>query len=97
MTETNFRPNWISPPGETIEDLLEERGWTKAELAKRLGVTPKHVNELAKGRAPITPDTAERLSRVLGSTSQFWLVREARYQAALERRKAAQGARAHAD
>ncbi|MFV8753183.1 ImmA/IrrE family metallo-endopeptidase [Nannocystaceae bacterium ST9] len=88
MTDSNsFSPDWISPPGDTIEDLLEERGWTKAEFALRTGFTAKHVNELLKGRVPITADAAERFSRVLGSTPEFWLVREARYQAALARRK----------
>ena len=76
---------WISPPGETIEDLLEERGWSKAELAERLGYTPKHISQLLAGRAPITPATAAALSRVLGSTTQFWLERESRYRAALDR------------
>ena len=80
---------WISPPGETIEDLLEERGWTKAELAERLGCTPKHVNELLKGRATINATMAAALSRVLGSTPEFWLEREARYRAALENKAAA--------
>lgn len=79
---------WISPPGETIEDLLEERGWTRVELAERIGCTPKHVNELLKGRASIGADMAAALSRVLGSTPEFWLEREARYRAALERKAA---------
>lgn len=87
IEHTEFMPDWISPPGETIEDILEERGWSKAELAERTGFTPKHVNELIKGRAPISPDAAERLSLVLGSTAEFWLMREAQYQAALSRRR----------
>ena len=89
MTDSStFAPDWISPPGDTIEDLLEERGWTKAKFAERTGFTPKHINELVKGRVPISADAAERLSRVLGSTSDFWLVRDAQYQAACERQRA---------
>ena len=45
---------------------MEARGLTRAELAQRLDFSAKHVNELLKGRAPITADTAERLERVLG-------------------------------
>ncbi len=82
-----FAPDWISPPGETIDDLLDERHWTQAELAERAGFTRKHVNDLIKGRATITAETAGRLDRVLGGTSQFWLTREAQYRAALERRQ----------
>ena len=88
MTEVGtFDPDWISPPGDTIEDLLEERNWTQAELAKRTGFTTKHVNELVKGKAALTPDAARRLSSVLGAPVEFWLVREAKYQAALERQR----------
>ena len=82
-----FEPDWVSPPGETIEDLLEEKEWTKSELATRMGVTRKHINELLRGRASLTSETAERLSMVLGSTSEFWLEREAQYRAALRRQE----------
>ncbi len=85
MTDvTSFTPNWVSPPGETIADLLEERGWTQADLAHRLSFTSKHVNELVQGKAALSADAASRLATVLGSTAGFWLRREAQYRAALE-------------
>lgn len=85
MTELTraFSPDWISPPGDTIADLLEERDWTQAQLAERLGYTKKHVSQLINGKAPITEDTALKLERVLGSTAKFWLSREAQYRAQL--------------
>ena len=76
ITATNtasFNADWASPPGDLIEEVLEERGWSRAELAQRLAFSAKHVNELLKGRAPITADTAERLERVLGHGAGFWL------------------------
>ncbi len=81
-----FEPDWVSIPGETIEDLLEERDWTQAELAERTSFTRKHVNDLVKGRASITADTALRLEAVFGAPADFWLRREALYREALERR-----------
>lgn len=88
MTEhTGFTPDWISPPGDTIADRLDELGWKQVELAQRTGFTPKHISALMSGQATITADAAERLSRVLGSTTDFWLAREAKYQAALERKR----------
>ncbi len=94
-----FEPDWVSAPGETIEDLLEERGWTQAELADRSGFSRKYVNDLAKGHAAITPDAALRLEAVLGSAADFWLAREAQYREALERRRCrdAAGYRRRAD
>ena len=74
-----FNPDWVSPPGNTIADLLEERGWKQGDLAIRLGYTQKHVSLLINGRVPITADAAQRLARVLGSTPNFWLTLEANY------------------
>lgn len=83
---TTFQPDWVSPAGETIADLLEERRWTQKDLAGRLGYSRKHVSQLVTGKAPVTEDTALRLERVLGSTASFWLSREARYRERLARR-----------
>lgn len=87
MTEmaSVFRPDWVSPPGDTIADLLEENGWSQAEFAGRVGYTTKHVNQLINGKASITDETAVRLERVLGSSAQFWLAREAQYRESLAR------------
>lgn len=87
MTEPqSFQPNWTSPPGDTIADLLAERGLSQAELAERTGFTKKHINELVHGRASITAETALKLEAVLGSTAAFWLRRESQYREATARR-----------
>jgi HTH-type transcriptional regulator / antitoxin HigA len=75
----------ISPPGDTIQDLLEERGWSQVELATRTGFSKKHINDLIHGRAVITEDCAEILARTLGSTANFWLIRDANFRVASER------------
>ncbi|HHP7232525.1 MAG TPA: HigA family addiction module antitoxin [Xenococcaceae cyanobacterium] len=80
-TTLSFTPDWVSPPGDTIADILEEKDWTQVEFAKRLDNSPKFVSQLINGKAPITEDTAVRLARVLGSTEKFWLTREANYRA----------------
>lgn len=74
-----FAPDWVSPPGDTIVDLLEERGWTQQQLADRLGFSLKHVNQLIKGKVPLSEDAAIRLQNVLGASVGFWLSREAQY------------------
>ena len=85
-----FAPDWVSPPGESILDLAEERGWTQVELAQRLGYTEKHVSQLINGKVPLSVDAALRLERVLGSTADFWLAREANYQRHKARLEAAE-------
>jgi HTH-type transcriptional regulator/antitoxin HigA len=76
-----FEPDWVSPPGNSIADILEERGWTQADLARELGYTPKYVRQLINAKVPVTEETALRLERVLGSTARFWLALEAHYRA----------------
>ncbi len=86
MTETttlSFTPDWVSPPGDTIADILEEKDWTQKQFAKRIEYTTKHVSLLINGKAPITEETAVKLARVLGSNEKFWLNREANYRAQL--------------
>ena len=79
MADSVFAPDWVSPPGDTILDLLEERGWTQLQLADRLGFSLKHVNQLIKGKVPLSEDAAVRLHTVLGGSVGFWLKREAHY------------------
>lgn len=80
-----FTPDWVSPPGDTIADLLEEKGWSQRELAQRTGYTTKHISLLINGKAPINQDTALKLEFVLGSNARFWLNREAQYREAIAR------------
>ncbi|MEH2422211.1 MAG: helix-turn-helix domain-containing protein [Nostoc sp.] len=89
MTKTTrpFTPDWVSSPGDAIADLLEERDWTQAQLADRLGYTTKHISLLINGKAPINEETALKLERVMGSTAAFWLRYEAQYRAALARKE----------
>lgn len=91
MTEsaTRFAPDWASPPGDTIADLLEERGWSQQELAQRLDYSEKHVSQLINGKVPLTEEAAARLASVLGAPVGFWLKREAQYREQLAKLDAA--------
>ena len=61
-------------PGEMLlEEFLKPLGMTQSELARRIHVSFPRVNEIINGRRGITPDTALRLSKLLGTTAEFWL------------------------
>ena len=79
MNSATFLTDWVSPPGETILDLMNEIAWTQVELAQKLGYTLKQLKLLIEGKVPLTEDTALRLEQVLGSTVKFWLNREVKY------------------
>jgi HTH-type transcriptional regulator/antitoxin HigA len=86
----NFAPDWVSTPGDTIFDLMEERDWNQVELATRLGFSTKHLNQIIKGKVTLTYDTAQKLERVLGSTVSFWMNRELKYRQHVARLEAEQ-------
>ena len=78
----------VTAPGATLAGLLEERAITQAELAVRMGVTPKFVNEVISAKASITPTIALALERALGVAADFWLAQDARYQESKARKSA---------
>lgn len=63
-----------------MRDLLEERGMSQAELARRTDLSTKHINRLINGHVPLSTDTALRLERVTNVPARFWLNRESVYQ-----------------
>ncbi len=61
-------------PGEMLlEEFIKPLGITQTELAQRLRVSYPRLNEIIKSRRAVTPDTALRLSQVLGMSADFWL------------------------
>jgi len=92
--DLSYQPFEVSPPGDTLRDLMDERALTQAELARRLGRPVQAVNEIMAGKKEITEDTALELERVLQVPAHFWLAREARYREYLARLRDAQGRKA---
>jgi HTH-type transcriptional regulator/antitoxin HigA len=80
-----FAPDYVVPPGATLADLLGEHGMTQTELARRLGVSLKHVNQVVKGVASVSAELALGLEKVFGVSAAFWLNRESLYQASIAR------------
>ena len=81
MTETLliYAPREVSPPGDTLRDLMAERSLSQAELSRRLGRPTQAVNEIVAGKKELTEDTALELERVLQVPAHFWLAREMKY------------------
>ncbi len=69
---SRYQPDFAVHPGEHLEELLETSGMTQAELADRLGVHKKTVNEIVKGKASLTSDVALRLSKVFQYPAHLW-------------------------
>lgn len=79
INHQTFLPNWASPPGETMVDLLEEKNLSLVEFAAQIGYTVGRTNDLLHGNSPITDEMAQRLADVLGASATFWMNRESQY------------------
>ncbi len=79
--KNQYEPDMVSAPGETLREMLEEKGMSQAVLAQRTGRPKKTINEIIQGKAILTFDTAIQLERVLGVPANFWNKREASYRA----------------
>jgi addiction module HigA family antidote len=61
-------------PGEILlEEFLVPMHLSQRELADVIRVPYQRVNELVNGRRGITPETALRLAKYLGTTAGFWM------------------------
>lgn len=74
-----FSPDWISPPGATIQRLMVKTGHSRQALANALDVSREDLDKIISGNAVITKDMARRLGSFFGSTTEFWIKREKRY------------------
>lgn len=73
-------------PGEVLlADFLEPLGLSQYRLAHSISVPPRRINEIAHGLRAVTADTALRLARFFGTSEQFWLNLQARYDLEVER------------
>jgi addiction module HigA family antidote len=67
-------------PGEHLAEYLEELAITEYRLAKDISVPPRRINEIIKGQRGITADTALRLGRYFGTSAEFWMNLQDRYE-----------------
>ncbi len=75
-----YAPDYAIRPGVTVQETIDTLGISQAELAERTGRPKKTINEIIKGKAAITPDTALQFEKVLGVPSTFWNNLERNYQ-----------------
>lgn len=76
------------PPGEILlEEFLKPLGISQNRLARDLKVPPARINDIVHARRAITADTAMRLGRYFGTTTELWLGLQQHYDMELARRE----------
>jgi antitoxin HigA-1 len=72
-------------PGEILDkEFLAPLGVTQYRLAADVAVPPRRINEIVHGTRGISADTALRLAHYFGTTPQFWMNLQARYDLQVE-------------
>lgn len=87
MTETGIMSDLAIPPGEYLEEVIEDIGISQAELARRMGRPAQAINEMIHGEKAITPETALQLEQVLGVPAHIWSGLESDYRLILAKQK----------
>ena len=71
----------ISMPGlRAPSPIIEGFGITQNKLAVSIGVPPRRINEIVHGKRGITTDTALRLAKYFGTSAEFWINLQSRYE-----------------
>lgn len=83
----DFNPDWVSPPGHTLSDIMREKGLGVTELAAETGISEIEISSVVDGSSRISLSVAESLSLFLGTSKDFWLNRDKVYVASLDRQE----------
>ena len=71
--------DFIIHPGETLAEVIEDRGMSQRELAVRTGMTEKHISTVVHGQKNISAAFAKKLEYALGIEASFWMNLQANY------------------
>ncbi len=75
-------------PGEYLrEEFLVPLGMSPGSLARALRLPRTRIERIVKEQVGITPDTALRLARYFGTTSEFWMNFQKSYELESEARR----------
>lgn len=74
-------------PGEILEEeFLKPLTITQYKLAQDISVPRRRINEIVHGDRAISADTALRLSEYFGTSAEFWLNLQSRYDLLVEQK-----------
>lgn len=79
METKNILPFQATHPGSVLLDEINSRNISQKKLATDIGVLPTFLNEIIKGKRPITADFAILLEKVLDIPADFWMRFQVQY------------------
>jgi addiction module HigA family antidote len=66
-------------PGEILRETLDDLSISMNRLSKEIHVPANRVSSIVAGQRAITGETALRLARYFGTTPEYWLNMQARF------------------
>ena len=66
-------------PGYFIQEQMEYRDWTQADLAEITGYSPKHINKILQDKQPLTLEAAQIFGEIFGTSPQYWINLDSAY------------------
>ena len=73
MVANNLTPCFLTHPGEVLKDELEYRGIKQRDLAEKMGISYKVLNDILNERHPVTVETAMLFEAALGVSAKTLL------------------------
>lgn len=83
---TEYHSSKASPPGDFLQDWLDDYHVEAGELADRLGWSKRRLDALLAGSEHLTQDMAKELSAATGTTATSWVCLERGYRDWLRKR-----------
>ena len=68
----SFYPEILIHPWMSLKDILESEEMTQKDLSLRTEISEKHISNIIKAKASITPETALKLEKVFWMSSEYW-------------------------
>lgn len=67
-------------PGALLrEDVIPGTGYSKAEIARLLGISRQHLYDILRETKPVSPAVAVRLGKLFGDGAGIWIRMQAAY------------------
>ena len=79
MEQTRQKIAEVFPPGDMLQEKLEELGMPIKEFALRCGKPEPTIHAVLQGRSSVTPDMAILFEKVLGIPAHLWLNMQCRF------------------
>ncbi len=83
-TSKTYAPDAIKPfipihPGEMLKDELEARSISQRKFAAIIGCSPSFVNEIIRGKRPLTTEMALKIEAATGIKAYIWMSLQSDY------------------